>query len=59
MMNLLLFRNTMTINGIVDLFELAKNRIWSKFIIVLLYMTLQHFGINWGQCNNFLNRLMY
>ena len=53
------FRNTMTINDIADLFELAKNRAGSEFITVLLYMSLQHFCINWGQCNYFLNRLMY
>ena len=45
------FRNTMTINDIADLFELAESKAECKFITVLLYMTLQHFGISWHPCN--------
>ncbi|CAF0984011.1 unnamed protein product [Rotaria sordida] len=51
------FRNTMTINDIADLFELVKNKAGSKFITVLLYMTLQHFDINWRQCNYFFKQI--
>jgi hypothetical protein len=49
--------NIMTINDIADLFQLIKDKIGSKFITVLLYMTLRHFGLNWLQCNDFLKQI--
>ncbi|CAF1532546.1 unnamed protein product [Didymodactylos carnosus] len=45
------FHDKIIINDIGDLFEAG-----SKFISVLLYMTLWHFGISWHECNDFLKQ---
>ena len=56
---LITFLNTTTINDIANVFGLANSKAEFKLITVLLYMTLEHFGINWRQCNYFFDRLMY
>ncbi|CAF4154706.1 unnamed protein product [Rotaria sordida] len=47
----------MKIDDIGDLFELIKDKIGLKFITVLLYMTLRHFGISWVKCDDFFKEI--
>ena len=53
------FNDKMKIDDIRDLFELIKDKIDSKLVTVLLYMTLRHFDINWLKCDDFLKRLVH
>ena len=46
-----------TVDDIADLFQLSKEKLDSKFISVLLFMTLRRFGITWRQCDAFLTRI--
>ena len=51
------FDDKMKIDDIGDLFELIKDKIDSKLVTVLLYMTLRHFDINWLKCDDFLKKI--
>ena len=50
----LYYGEKITLNEISDLFELCKSECPLKYISVLLYMSLRHFGVTWQDCNHFL-----
>lgn len=48
------FKDRATLADISDMFELCTKKSNVKFISVLLYMALRHFGITWRTCDSFL-----
>jgi hypothetical protein len=48
------FGDKSILNEISDLFELCMSKCPLKYISVLLYMSVRHFGVAWQDCNNFL-----
>ncbi|CAF1048718.1 unnamed protein product [Didymodactylos carnosus] len=51
------FNDKVILKDISDLFELCKSKCPSKYISVLLYMSMRHFGVKWKDCNDFLSEL--
>ena len=51
------FADKIKIDDIGDLFELVKDKIDSKIVTVLLYVTLRHFGISWVKCDDFFKQI--
>ncbi|CAF1419810.1 unnamed protein product [Rotaria sordida] len=54
---LMKFKDKVTLHEISDIFELCKNKCNSKFISVLIYMTLRYFDITWRDCDIFLKEI--
>ncbi|CAF1539603.1 unnamed protein product, partial [Rotaria sp. Silwood1] len=51
------FLNKSIVNDIGDLFEFCKEKINTRFISVLLYMSLRHFGHSWRDIDAFLRTI--
>lgn len=51
------FNNKMIITDIADVFELCKSKCPSKYLSVLLYMTMRQMGITWRECNTYLKSI--
>ena len=50
--------DTMKIDDIGDLFELIKDKTGSKMVtVILINMTLRHFGIGWIKCDDVLEKI--
>ncbi|CAF5016143.1 unnamed protein product, partial [Rotaria sp. Silwood1] len=47
-------KSKFTIGNIADLFELCRAQCPLKYLSVLLYMSLRHFGVSWNDCDGFL-----
>ncbi|CAF2033495.1 unnamed protein product [Rotaria magnacalcarata] len=51
------FNNKMIITDIADVFELCKSKCPSKYLSVLLFMTMRQMGITWRECNTYLKSI--
>ncbi len=51
------FSNRSALNDIGDLFCFCKNQINTRFISVLMYMSLRHFGHSWRDVDSFLTAI--
>ncbi|UJR19044.1 hypothetical protein I4U23_022175 [Adineta vaga] len=51
------FIDKLKVDDIGDIFELIKDKIGSKLVTVLLYMTLRYFDINWLKCDDFFKKI--
>lgn len=49
------FKYKITSEHIADLFELCAGHCSLKYISVLLYISLKHFGVSWKNCSDFLS----
>ena len=54
---LLNFKDKVILKDISDLFELCKSKCPTKYLSVLLYMAMRHFGVKWKDCNDFLTEI--
>ena len=44
------------VDNIADLFDLCRSSWNLKYLSVLLYMTMRHFGVTWRDCDDFLKK---
>lgn len=51
------FSNESVLNDISDLFSFCKEQINTRFISVLIYMSLRHFGHSWRDVESFLTSI--
>jgi hypothetical protein len=51
------FKDKVILKDMSDLFELCKSKCPTKYISVLLYMAMSHFGVKWKDCNDFLTEI--
>ena len=45
------------VDTIADLFDLCQSSWNLKYLSVLLYMTMRHFGVAWRDCDGFLKKI--
>jgi hypothetical protein len=51
------FNDKVILKDISDLFELCKSKYSTKYISVLLFMTMRYFGVKWKDTNDFLTEI--